>query len=165
MCVNNTGIFLDRPFQHWASIHGEDFRWLPYLGGRSERKEGVTKRLPRFEIQYHTKKHDPEATLPLRIWPEADRGGDSGLFAVFVGLGLGYDEIVLCGMPQDGSRHFFNSPYEDDEVFYKNWCTHHRAAIKNDYPHTHMSWRMAAPDMGGKVRSMSGFTRDLLGAP
>lgn len=170
MVINEAGCFFHRPFQHWASLHPEMFRFSPYIYPRTERSEGVTRYLPRFDCQYHTQRPDLEATLPLRVWPDSHKGGDSGLFALYVGLGLGYAEIVLAGVPQDGNRHFYDAPYEEDEEFKANWCRHYLSKVRNDDKATHLSWKMGKEEIESKwphvkVRSMSGFTRTLFGEP
>lgn len=69
---------------------------------------------------------------------KGDTGGSSSLMGTKVALKyLGYDRVVLAGVPLTGyyHRHFFQH------------------------------WREAVPFLAGRVRSMSGHTRDLLGYP
>jgi hypothetical protein len=74
-------------------------------------------------------------------------GGSSGLFAVQVARHLGYDRIVLAGVPMDDSAHFNSpDPLEKHERYRRAWLAH-RAEI--------------AP----YVRSMSGWTSKVLGKP
>lgn len=75
--------------------------------------------------------------------------GSSGLFAAQVALSeMGARGVVLCGVPLDSDRaHFFNrDPWTDAEVFRRGF-------------------EAARPVIRETVRSMSGWTRDLLGAP
>ena len=75
--------------------------------------------------------------------------GSSGLFAAQVALShLGARGVVLCGVPLDADRaHFFNSyPWTDADVFRRGF-------------------EAALPVIRDTVRSMSGWTRDLLGVP
>lgn len=73
--------------------------------------------------------------------------GSSGLYAVKVGLEMGYNKIILCGVPMTESNHFLRQrPWKTCRQFLPKWIQY-RAQLDS------------------KVRSMSGFTRDLLGAP
>lgn len=80
-------------------------------------------------------------------WPGMDTSGSSGLFAAKRAL-LKHEHVVLCGVPMDAARgHFFNSaPWTDVEAFRE-------------------AWRLALPHLVDRVRSMSGWTADLLGRP
>lgn len=60
----------------------------------------------------------------------------SGMYAVQVGIALGYEKIILVDMPLDGH------------------CEAHRAG-----------WKEAFPLLKDKVRSLSGYTKKLFGAP
>lgn len=91
-------------------------------------------------------------------WPLGGHG-TSGLGAVLVGLLLGYDRIVLCGMPLDdgphnGEPHWRKCRFKTAEV----------ADTKNGgMPH---HWKTARDTaFRGRVRSMSGRTREWLGGP
>lgn len=74
--------------------------------------------------------------------------GSSGMLGMVVALdGLGCDEVVLCGIPMDDRTHFFDR---------QRWraCGVHRKA-----------WERNVGRMKGRVWSMSGWTRELLGYP
>lgn len=93
----------------------------------------------------HTATQDAPAGIRRWPWP---RHGSSSLGAVYTGLALGYDEIVLCGVPLDGTGHFYD-PY---------WVSTPQMAGESRY------WENAAKKvLGGRVRSMSGRTREILG--
>ena len=72
--------------------------------------------------------------------------GTSGLNAVYVGLLLGYDEIVIVGMPLDNTGHYFDAPWEksnfEKQVPFKD------GSIKY--------WKDAIPKFEGKVKVVSG---------
>jgi hypothetical protein len=78
-----------------------------------------------------------------------DRSGSSGLFALKVALiDLGFDKAVLCGIPMtEGDRHFFDP---------RDWD----AALAH-----RQGWVQALPVIKDRARSMSGWTREILGAP
>ncbi len=78
-----------------------------------------------------------------------DLTGSSGLFALKVALvDLGFDRAVLCGVPMDGGQGHFNDPAPWDEA------AKYRAG-----------WAQALPEIGGRARSMSGWTAEILGRP
>lgn len=71
-------------------------------------------------------------------------GGSSGLIGAQVGLEVA-DKVVLCGVPLDPDAAHFDKPGAWDEA------VKHRAA-----------WQDHVDDLG-RVRSMSGWTAELLG--
>lgn len=75
-------------------------------------------------------------------------GGSSGLIAAMVAVGpLAVDRVVLCGIPMQPSPQYDNPmPWREAEK--------HQAA-----------WQAYLPQLAGRVKSMSGWTRELLGAP
>lgn len=76
--------------------------------------------------------------------------GSSGLFALKVAIfDLGFDRAVLCGIPMDPRPHFFDTIDWGDSAVRAHW----------------RGWQQALPVIKDKTRSMSGRTRDLLGAP
>ena len=83
-----------------------------------------------------------------RVWEYAG-GGTSGLLAVHVALGLGYDNIILAGIPMDNDSRFYDPPGPKS----------YGAESNRDW------WIKSLPLMNGKVRSCSGWTRSLLGEP
>lgn len=91
-------------------------------------------------------------------WPWGGHG-TSGLGAVLVAVGLGYDRIVLCGLPLDDGPH-------NGEPHWRacRFATSEAAPSGTSGINSH--WKRAR-DMAfdDKVKSMSGRTRDWLGAP
>ena len=93
-------------------------------------------------------------------WPLGGHG-TSGLGAIMVGLGLGYDRIVICGMPLDngphnGEPHWRQCRFETSEA----------ASPKNSGGAPNQYWSFAIEKVfDGRVRSMSGRTRKWLGGP
>lgn len=76
--------------------------------------------------------------------------GSSGLFAVKVALqDLGFAKVVLCGMPMTIGAGHFRTPNQP-------WPSAHRFRV---------GWEEAFPSLEDRVRSMSGWTADLLGRP
>lgn len=106
-----------------------------------------------FEGPRHTHSNRPGAKW---VWPLGGQA-TSGLGGSIVGYGLGYDLIVLCGVPLDDGPH-------NGEPSWRKCSFTNEAADSKDGMNRH--WKRAR-DLAfkGKVRSMSGRTRDWLGAP
>lgn len=89
-------------------------------------------------------------------WPWGGQG-TSGLGAILVGLGLGYDRVVLCGLPLDDGPHN-GEPYWRKTAF----ATSEAAGSKDDDRDSH--WKRAINlAFQKRVRSMSGRTKTWLG--
>lgn len=85
-----------------------------------------------------------------RHWPgglDVPRSGSSGLFAAQVALAIGANRIVLCGIPMSVEVNAFHGA---------KWM----AAV-----HYRRAWDIARPVLLPACRSMSGWTREILGAP
>lgn len=109
---------------------------LPYW---QEKRPG-----PKDYETWSTKPH-PRVDHRIPNWA----AGSSGMLAVVVALDhLKCDEVILCGVPLDPAQsHFFDK---------KAWtaAVHHRKA-----------WTKNLDRMRGRVFSVSGWTRELLGPP
>lgn len=77
-----------------------------------------------------------------------DWAGSSGLFAVKVALKCGCDRVVLAGVPMsaDGAHFFDAEPWQEASAYHKAWLKYQS-------------------EIAPFVRSMSGWTADLLGRP
>ncbi len=85
-------------------------------------------------------------------------GGTSGLGATLVAVALGYDRVVLCGLPLN------DTPHNGEPHWRKGNFTREAAGSVTDDRNTY--WKSAIKEgFDGKVKSMSGRTRDWLGAP
>ena len=84
-----------------------------------------------------------------QMLPGETESGSSGLFAAKYALDdLGHDRAVLCGVPMTAeARHFF------DKRFWGGAAGHRRG------------WRQAERALQGRLKSMSGWTAELLGRP
>lgn len=141
IATNDAGAAYTGEVHYWATLHYEKLQEWQKL--RKERG------LP---PAHHLWVHD-EARLP-RGQPDnfegrlPDLGGSSGLFACQVGRALGLERIVLCGVPMDEDQcHFFDHKKWEYAGRYRQAWTRHKAEF--------------AP----YVRSMSGWTAEILGKP
>lgn len=82
------------------------------------------------------------------IWPlvaKHPESGSSAFLAAQAAIGMGHEQVVLCGCPLVGSNQA-KPKAEGYQVFQAGWVKYARL-------------------LEGKVRSMSGWTREFLGAP
>lgn len=132
-----------------------DFLWANSLGV-SYRLVGVNDIRDDFPdldiwVTLHPEKF-PDAFAPSvdfpELWEPGGSSGSSGLFAVRCAIErLGADRVILCGVPMDTQPHFYGGdPWLAADGFWPAWI-------------------VAMPYIKNRVRSMSGRTRDLLGAP
>lgn len=143
MAVNDVGVYCEMPIQHWVSLHPDNLiLWRKLLHNHARDFSGMM----------HTNSHHYENMID---WHMNNIGAYSGLFAAQVGICLGYQEIILCGVPQDDSGRFFDPPWVKglthgtDQASKKSF----REAVQR------------TADLRLCVRSMSGWTRELLGGP
>jgi hypothetical protein len=128
----------DGPVDHWATMHPDLYPiWLS-LRRQAGRPEPGQLWHARHRI----------APAGLRTRPIESWGGSSGMLCVAVAFELGVERIVLAGVPLDKmARH-----YDDDRPWQE------ARAYRQ-------MWEMRVPMLTGRVKSMSGWTRDLLGEP
>lgn len=124
------------PVQHLVSLHPAlMWKWTAW----------------RDDAGWLTHSNSRAAGFPREhLWPLKRDGGTSGLFAVFIGLLMGYSSITLAGMPCDASSHCYDStpnPLVGSDANAQEW----RRAID-------------AGLLTG-VRSLSGRSAQWLGSP
>ena len=83
-------------------------------------------------------------------WPG---NGTSALGAVYTALALGYDPVVLCGIPLDNSPHYFDP----------DWIKSNFEREVGGKDAQMKYWGNAMKAFRGRVTSMSGRTKELLG--
>lgn len=122
--------------QSWKETHVEKFGPVKLHGGRQGACGGL-EAYPWYDY----------------FWPELQYGGGtSSMLAARIAMAVGFDKVILCGAPLS------NGPYLDGE---DDWSRRNQNAL-NSY---RGPWRKAMHkgEIFGKVYSMSGWTRELLG--
>ncbi len=142
LTVNDVTMHMPGPV-HMA--YSNDHHWLP---------RWVEARRPQYQKQWgrpgqHTCGNGMSPMQTIWPWPGH---GSSGLNAVYTALAIGFDEIVVCGIPLDDSGHYFDPPWV--KTNFTNECRDHsRGGPK--------WWREAARTVfDHKVRVMSGRMAD-----
>lgn len=67
-------------------------------------------------------------------------------------LAMQYERVIVAGVPLDRSGHFFDPPPD-------------MGGCDEDYAVFASAWHESVDDFAGRVKSMSGVTREILGAP
>ena len=147
MAINEIGMYLPH-VDHWVSMHDDVLRHL------SE----IRKQLGLAETMLHS-------NTPLRpdthcaccggmvYWHLAAALGCSGLLAVHIAVLLGYEAILLAGIPADNHGNFYHPATMGGTHGVVRAKERWEAAIRR------------VPAIAQRVRSLSGWTRELLGAP
>jgi len=114
--------------------------------------------IPKKDILRHTIGYIP---LGFDVWWERNYAftndnqrrlfiGNTGYFATLTALFMGYEKIILAGMPLNCDPHF----YDPEGATGPSW-----------YPHTYMQWmdfKTKNPN-ADRVRSMSGYSAFIVG--
>ena len=119
---------------------------------------------------YHRARREtpPASTYPsVTDWHGtwASCGATSASKAARIGLHLGFERVILCGCPLDGSGYTFDEasvPAPKTMQRIGDPAVQHAKTIKR-YRDTMK--RLAETEFKGRVFSMSGFSRSVLGAP
>ena len=142
MTVNDTVMYLPWPVDH-AYSH-DDRQLVHWVAGRRQRYLNKHGR----DIILHSVTHCHSDGVIEWPFPSS---GTSGLGAAYVGIALGYDTIVLAGIPLDDSGHFYDPPWIGSNFVRESREEHWIDADKRLFR--------------GRVRSLSGRTRAILGEP
>lgn len=147
LVVNDVGMHVPYYPKHWYSNDNKMLdKWL------QARRPLLKKNIDRGPIKMHTHQ---TGTGAMNIWPWPGHG-TSGLNACYTALALGYEKVILCGIPLDDSGHYFDPPWTKTNFV--------REVPERDGEHRW--WTMAKRKVfDGRVKSLSGRSRDLLGAP
>lgn len=140
VAVNDIGARWAGRLDYWCSLHPDKMQ--AWCKGRMER--GLK---PAGCHVGHEMHPGIDKVIDYR-WPGMNASGSSGLFAVKVALDHGADRVVLAGVPMKPEQaHFFaGATWSDCQSFIDGWHD-------------------ALPFIKDKVRSMSGYTKQILGAP
>jgi hypothetical protein len=142
IACNDIGTAWAGDLDAWVTLHPENMQgWTAQRAARGYR--------PAKKIVYHEAKGGtpPADLITPYNWHRSHKSASSGLFAAKAALELGFDRLVLCGVPLTMTPHFNNTG---------EW---HAASGFHD------GLRSAVPFLKDKVRSMSGMTRQELGVP
>lgn len=150
-CVKRAGIHWPEPFQVWATLHPEmmdDFEKRRAAEGLPGGYEIVAP--PPNEVGMHGKKGNIARRVSYR-WPGMSSSAGSGIYGAKIALEDGFN-VVLAGSPMNDDPHFLK---------HETHGTGKWSAVGSFLP----GFENALPHLMGRVKSMSGLTREKLGAP
>ena len=146
-CVKMAGIHWDQGPFVWVGLHPEFMEKYK----EERRKLGLSDDYVTVgPLQSETGRHHAITSdrYVTYKWPGMTASGSSGLFGVKVALDDGHDRVVLAGIPMTRETGHFarGAPWLQFDCFTP-------------------AWTQMKPKLIGRVKSFSGFTRDLLGPP
>lgn len=149
VCVKMAGIYWPTAFEYWAGLHPE---YMPQY--EAERKKlglpgGYVTVAPLLTELGTVPQQYPAMERVAYQWKPSGITGASGLYGAKVAIDKGASLVVLAGIPMDGTDHFVRK---------KPWPEGKSGSYKQ-------GWIDAMPHIKDKVRSMGGWTMELLGAP
>ena len=142
VAVNDAGWAYRFPIDHWVTLHGEKYP----VWREMRRQLGYPMDYRVWGGTWVTGSDDSKFTWIDEVLP-VTRVGSTGLHAVDVALFKGAERIITVGIPMDGSGHFFDPTPWDSAMAHRD------------------AWIESAEAFSDTVRSMSGWTADLLGSP
>lgn len=129
------------PFDVLATLHAEKvFRWR-HARAEMVRSLGRSPAWDPYEVWSSVRR--TAVDRHFRGWTN----GSSGLYAVSVALEMGATRVVVCGCPLDDRENAFRG---------ERWTAFNRYRA---------GWTKRAEELRPRVRSMSGWTAELLGTP
>lgn len=143
---NDAGAEWAGPLEGWVTLHPEKLH--KWVAKRQANGYEPARRLYAHRA-HKAGQHMPEGIRATSFsFPGQKSAGSSGCFVAKVALvDCGFDQVVLCGIPMTQSPHFFDDKdWRSANGFRRQWFH-----IDRRYLH--------------RMRSMSGWTRVLLGAP
>lgn len=140
VAVNDAGIVWPGKIDHWVTLHPTEFP------RRVERR-----RARGFDMKFEAWSHESRPWIDhVRCYWE----GSSGMFGARAAIELGGLRVVLAGIPMDDLPHV-RGGVTHERLRGKAWPAAKK--FRDD-------WQRCKPYMGA-VRSMSGWTKHVLGAP
>ena len=144
VACNEAGTWWPDKLDGWVSLHSPKI--VGWARQRSANGFPPAKRMAGHVNE--TSRKNPALEFVDHLFQGQLHIGSSGLFAVkFALIDLGFDRAVCCGMPMDEQAHFFGP------IPWTGAKSHRRG------------WEEAFPAIRDRVRSLSGWTAELLGRP
>lgn len=147
VAVNDAGVDWPRQLHHWVTMHPEKFhRVLPPGDTGAWEARRRANGYPGGYVRW-ARRDQHLVDRVVECWAGAR---NSGLLALRAAQAIGCSRAVLCGVPMDRRPHYHGAhggePWRWADRHWQGWLAHHHHLV-------------------GWVSSMSGRTRQLLGAP
>lgn len=146
VAANDIGCHWERELDHWVTLHPDRMKgWAHTRAAKGYPSPGAL-----WSRHSLNGKFKAQGLRAGKNWG----GGSSGMMACAVAVDMmGANRVVLCGVPMTKTPHFAAS------------TVHQRAKAWTSADGHFRVWRREVGRMRGVIRSMSGRTRELLGAP
>lgn len=160
-CVKQMGIHYPAAFDVWITLHPEamdQYELQRYALGLPNGYQIVAP--PADELGQHGKKGNITRRVSY-LWPEANNGNasaSSGIYGAKVAIEDGFDRVVLAGIPMTPEGGHFKPGT-------KAVTGGTRGKVWTGCSAFEVGFTAAVPFLMGKVKSMSGRTQRILGAP
>jgi len=147
-CVKYAGVHWPGDNFVWCTLHPEfmdKYEGERRLLGLSSKYEIVAPL--EGELGSHAKKGRIKRRVSYR-WPGMNASASSGIYGAKVAIDDGFQRVVLVGVPltEDGGHFVRKKPWAFRDSFMAGF-------------------KLALPHIKGKVRSVSGYTKEVLGEP
>lgn len=158
-CVKQAGIYYPR-FDVWVTLHPEvmdAYEAERHSIGLPNGYQIVAP--PARELGMHGEKGNVTRRVSY-LWPDSDgsSSASSGIYGAKVALEDGFDRVVLAGIPMTPNAGHFKPDS-------KTVAGQKRGKVWNGCDAFEVGFKNAVPHLIGKVKSMSGRTREILGSP
>lgn len=157
-CVKQAGIYYPH-FNVWVTLHPEimdAYEIERKALGLPDDYQIVAP--PPSELGSHANKGNIARRVSYLWSKESNASASSGIYGAKVALEDGFDRVVLAGIPMSSDAGHFKpeSKTVSGQVRGKVW---------NGCAAFEVGFKVAIPHLIGKVKSMSGRTKEILGAP
>lgn len=158
-CVKQMGVHYSKKFDFWVTLHPEAMdiyeiqrKALGFPGGYE-----IVAPLSN-ELGMHGSKGNIARRVSYRWNKDDNSSASSGIYGAKVALEDGFDRVVLAGIPMtpEGGHFLPEGKTVSGQVRGKVWNGHSSFVVGFNY---------AIPHLRDKVKSMSGHTQKVLGAP
>lgn len=137
--------------EEWVRARRDTYGWVPRVhAGCLVRNRG------QYNKQY------PSVT---DWWENVSSGATSAGKAALIGMRMGFERIILCGCPMDGGGYVTGEAVVPHDPGCLRVGLDKNKDKKIIRRYKERMAELAAGEFRGKVFSMSGFTREVLGAP
>lgn len=157
-CVKLAGIHWPQGNFTWVTLHPEFMDTYEAQRRALGHPAGYEIVAPlKCEVGMHAEKGRIDRRVSYR-WPNMVGSASSGIFGAKVALGDGMERVVLAGIPMEPTAgHFLPESRNGQGMVRGDYWKQHEAFVKG--------FEISVPHLIGKVKSMSGRTREILGAP
>lgn len=151
-CVNRSMLWFERPINHWAAVDCEESMWFTEnlnskIGGNGHKiLRHCIGILPYgFDVFWRAANFNDMTPTGQHLWQ-----GNSVFLAILSSLKMGYEKVILAGVPLDTNKHW----YDPEGLKGPNWL----GRVYRQW----MDFQLEHPK-ADNIRSMGGYSAFILG--